>query len=62
MTNQEYLDYYDTIAEEVDDEILDEADELFNIGDGVGQTMSIPEAYYIWVATQHKNTTLLAGG
>ena len=31
MTNEELLDIYDSIAEEIDDEILDEADELFNI-------------------------------
>ena len=50
MTDKEYLDYYDTIAEEVDDEILDEADELFDIGLEPGQTMDIPVTYYIFVA------------
>ena len=53
MTDQELLNFYDTIAETVDDEILDEADEMFNIGDGPGLTMSIPENYYIWVAKEH---------
>ena len=50
MTDKEYLDYYDTIAEEVDDEILDEADEMFDIGLEPGQTMDIPVTYYIFVA------------
>jgi len=53
MTDQEYLDYYDTIAEEVDDEILDDADDMFNIGIEEGQTMDIPVTYYIWVAKRH---------
>jgi len=57
MTDQEYLNYYDTIAEEVDDGILDEADELFNIGVDEGQGLSIPDAYYIFVAKRHQNTT-----
>ena len=53
MTDQEYLEYYDTIAEEVDDSILDDADEVFNIGIEEGQTMDIPVTYYIWVAKRH---------
>ena len=50
MTDTELLALYDTIAEEVDDEILDEADELFDISE---TNMSIPESYYIWVARTH---------
>tara|TARA_R110002012_G_scaffold164285_2_gene326700 strand:+ start:532 stop:705 length:174 start_codon:yes stop_codon:yes gene_type:complete len=53
MTDQELLNLYDTIAETVDDEILDEADELFHIGVGPGETMSVPETYYVWVAKTH---------
>ena len=52
-TNKEWLDYYDTIAEEVDDEILDQADEKFNIGIDDGQGLDIPEDYYIFVAKTH---------
>ena len=56
MNRQELLDYYDTIAETVDDSILDEADEMFNIGEEDGCTMCIPEDYYIWVAKTHLNS------
>ena len=50
MTNEELLDIYDSIAEEIDDEILDEADELFNISE---TNMSIPDEYFIWCAKTH---------
>ena len=49
----DWLKYYDNIAETVDDEILDLADEKFNIGIDEGQGLDIPEAYYIWVAQKH---------
>ena len=50
MTDTELLALYDEIAEFVDDEILDEADELFNIDEN---NLTIPETYYIWVAKKH---------
>ena len=50
MTNEELLDIYDSIAEEIDDEILDEADELFNISE---TNMNIPDEYFIWCAKTH---------
>ena len=50
MTDTELLDLYDEISETVDDEILDEADELFNIDEN---NLCIPETYYIWVAKKH---------
>ena len=46
----DWLAEYDKWAEHIHDDILDEADEKFNIGDEPGQTMSIPDEYYIWVA------------
>ncbi len=49
MTNEELLDIYDDIAEEIDDEILDEADELFGIVD----PQEIPDEYFIWCAKTH---------
>ena len=56
MTDTELLALYDTIAEEVDDQILDDADDLFNIGEEPGCTLDIPEAYYIYVAKAHLKT------
>ena len=50
MTDNELLNLYDDIAEEIDDEILDEADELFNISE---TNMSIPDEYFIWCAKTH---------
>jgi len=50
MTDQEWLVEYDKWAPHIHDDILDEADERFDIGVNPGQTMSIPDAYYIWVA------------
>ena len=50
MTDTELLALYDEIAEFVDDEILDEADELFNIDEN---NLTIPETYYIWVAKKY---------
>lgn len=49
----DWLAYYDTVAEEIDDGILDEADEQFGIGISEGETLVIPDAYYIWVAQKH---------
>ena len=49
MTDQELLDLYDEIAETVDDEILDEADELFGIDDEEEPS----DEYFIWVAKKH---------
>ena len=46
----DWLAEYDKWAEHIHDDILDEADEKFNIGNETGQTMSIPDEYYIWVA------------
>ena len=47
-TTQEILDYYDQRALDVPDEILDIADQIFNIGDDD----DIPEAYYVWIGRQ----------
>ena len=51
MTDYEtsLLSLYDEIAEEIDDEILDEADELFEIADDE----DIPDEYYIWCAQKY---------
>ena len=49
MTDKELLNYYDEIAEDVDDEILDEADEKFAIDSDTPGAL-IPEEYYIFVA------------
>jgi hypothetical protein len=46
----DWLEYYDTIAEEIDDDILDDADEKFSIG----QSMDIPDEYYIYCAQVYK--------
>lgn len=50
----DWLDYYDCIAEKIDDDILDDADEKFNIGISIGQTMDIPDDYYIYCAQVYK--------
>lgn len=49
MTDSALLNLYDEIAEIVDDEILDEADELF----GIDEDSDIPDEYYIFVARKH---------
>ena len=49
MTNTEYLDLYDEIAETIDDEILDEADEMF----GVDGEEEPSDEYFIWCAKKH---------
>ena len=46
----DWLAYYDAIAEEVSDEILDEADELFNINEF---NLNIPDDYFIYVDQAH---------
>ena len=48
MTTEQWLQEYDKWAGDIDDDILDEADERFNIGEEPGQTMSIPDEYYVW--------------
>ena len=48
MTTEQWLAEYDKWAGDIPDEILDEADEMFNIGEEPGQTMSIPDEYYVW--------------
>ena len=52
MTDNELLSLYDSIAPEVADEILDEADELFSIDSDTPGAL-IPDEYYIWVAKTH---------
>ena len=49
MTDNELLNLYDTIAETIDDEILDEADELF----GVDDEEEPSDEYFIWCAKAH---------
>ena len=49
MTDNDLLNLYDTIAETIDDEILDEADELFGI-DGEEEPS---DEYFIWCAKTH---------
>ncbi len=54
----DWLDYYDTVAEEIDDDILDEADDLFDIGIEAGQTLEIPDEYFIWCGkTYHERVS-----
>ena len=50
MTDAQWLAEYDKWAEHIHDDILEEADEIYNIGHGPTETMVIPDAYYIWVA------------
>ena len=52
MTDNELLNIYDDIAEEIDDEILDEADELFSIESDTPGAL-IPDEYFIWCAKTH---------
>ena len=56
MTDEELLTYYDEIAEVVDDEILDEADELFGIDDEEEPS----DEYFIWVAQKYLDSSLEA--
>ena len=42
----DWLELYDTIAEDIDDDILDDADEKFNITEGT----VVPDDYYIYCA------------
>ena len=52
MSDSYLLKLYDKISEYVDDEILDEADELFTVdGDTPGDL--IPNEYYIWVSRKY---------
>jgi len=53
-SNKVWLAYYDEVAEIIDDEILDQCDELFNIGISDGETLELPEAYFITAAKKHK--------
>ena len=50
MTDTEWLEVYDKMAEEIDDDILDDADERFKIGVEPGQRMSCNDEYYIYCA------------
>ena len=52
----DWLGYYDTVAEEIDDEILDEADERWCVWalDPLDPNL-LPDSYYIWCAQQHYN-------
>ena len=52
MTDNELLNLYDDIANDVDDEILDKADELFAVDDDTPGAW-IPDEYFIWVAKTH---------
>jgi hypothetical protein len=53
-SNKVWLAYYDEIAEVIDDEILDQCDELFNIGISTGQSLDLPDEYFITAAKKHK--------
>jgi hypothetical protein len=50
MTGQNWLDYYDQIAEIIDDEILDELDEEFGFDE---ENPSVPDSYFIKAAQRH---------
>ncbi len=45
-----WLEVYDKWAVHIHDDILDDADEKFNIGDEPGQTMDCTEEYFIYCA------------
>ena len=51
-----WLEYYDEIAEEIDDDILDHCDEEFGITLEWLQSMEhdLPDGYYIMAARMHK--------
>lgn len=52
----EWLEYYDAIAEEIDDDILDYCDEEFGITVEWIQSMDhdLPDDYYIMAARMYK--------
>ena len=53
-SNKVWLEYYDTIAEEIDDDILDQVDEMYNVDLLVAVDITLPDAYYITAAKLYK--------
>ena len=54
-SNKVWLAYYDEVAEVIDDEILDECDEMFNIDvDNLVTAADLPDEYFITAAKKHK--------
>ena len=53
-SNKDWLAYYAEVAEVIDAEIFDEGDELLDIGISDGETLELPEAYFITAAKKHK--------
>ena len=52
MTDQQWLDYYDQIAEIIDDEILDLMDDKYDISEN---NLSLPDQYFIDAAKMYAN-------
>jgi hypothetical protein len=52
MTDQQWLDYYDQIAEIIDDEILDLMDDKYDISEN---NLSLPDQYFIDSAKMYAN-------
>ena len=53
-SNKVWLEYYDEIAEEIDDDILDYCDEKYNVDLLVAVDITLPDAYYITAAQLYK--------
>jgi len=49
-----WLEYYDTIAEEIDDDILDYCDEKYNVDVLIAMDVELPDAYYVTAAQLFK--------
>ena len=53
-SNQVWLEYYDEIAEEIDDDILDQVDAMYTVDLLVAVDITLPDAYYITAAQLYK--------
>ena len=53
-SDKQWLAYYDEIAEEIDDDILDQVDEMFNVDLLIAVDVALPDAYYITAAKFYK--------
>lgn len=49
-----WLEYYDEVAEEIDDDILDYCDEKYNVDLLIAVDVELPDAYYVTAAQLYK--------
>ncbi len=53
-SNKVWLEYYDEVANEIDDDILDYCDEKYNVDLLISVDVMLPDAYYVTAAQLYK--------